>query len=109
MISIDSSRLKRLIEMETMKEIDESDAQARFDAVLEEVASDQTPVLIRRDQGRSVVLLPLESYQALESQALESTARVLGNPRNAKRLLDSIAQLEAAQRDLHPDPGSDPA
>lgn len=87
-----------------MKEIGESDAQARFDAVLEQVASDQRPVLIRRDRGRSVVLLPLESYQALES-----TARMLGNPRNAKRLLDSIAQLEAAQRDPRPDSDSDPA
>ena len=57
---------------------------------MEKVCEDHAPVIItRRNQG-SVVMMSLEDYQALEE-----TAHLLRSPKNARRLLESVAELEA--------------
>jgi antitoxin YefM len=57
---------------------------------MEKVCDDHAPVIITRKNERSVVMISLEDYQALEE-----TAYLLRSPKNARRLLESIAELEA--------------
>jgi antitoxin YefM len=56
---------------------------------LDQVCDDHTPIIITRRNKRSVVMMSLEDYQSLEE-----TAYLLRSPKNAKRLLESILELE---------------
>jgi antitoxin YefM len=47
-------------------------------------------VIITRKNQRAVVMISLEDYQALEE-----TAYLLRSPKNARRLLESVAELES--------------
>ena len=53
------------------------------------VCRDHAPVIVTRQSGNSVVIMSLEDYEALEE-----TAHLLRSPKNARRLMESIAQLE---------------
>ncbi|KJS73900.1 MAG: antitoxin YefM [Comamonadaceae bacterium BICA1-1] len=57
---------------------------------MERVCNDHEALIITRNGERSVVLLSLEDYQALEE-----TAYLLRSPANAQRLLAATAQLDA--------------
>jgi antitoxin YefM len=59
---------------------------------MEKVCDDHAPVIITRKNQRSVVMISLEDYQTLEE-----TAYLLRSPKNARRLLESIAELEAGR------------
>lgn len=75
-----------------------SDARARFAETMEKVCDDHAPVVVTRKNHRSVVIMSLEDYHALEE-----TTYLLKRPRNARRLLRSIADLDAgagASREL---------
>ena len=65
-------------------------ARSHLAETMEKVCDDHAPVIITRKNQRSVVMLSLEDYQALEE-----TAYLLRSPKNARRLLESIAELEA--------------
>jgi len=67
-----------------------SRARSQLVKMMEKVCDDHAPVIITRKNQRSVVLLSLEDYQALEE-----TAYLLRNPKNALRLLESVAELES--------------
>ena len=61
------------------------------------VCNDHAPVIITRKSESPVVMISLEDYQAMEE-----TAYLLRSPANARRLLESIVELEAgngAERD----------
>ena len=73
-----------------MDAISYSHARSNLAQTMEKVCDDHTPVIITRKNQRSVVLLSLEDYQALEE-----TAYLLRSPKNARRLLESITELEA--------------
>ncbi|MFM7317857.1 MAG: type II toxin-antitoxin system Phd/YefM family antitoxin [Isosphaeraceae bacterium] len=57
---------------------------------MDRVCSDHEPVVITRDNNRSVVMISLEDYQSLEE-----TAYLLRSPANARKLLHSIAELQS--------------
>jgi antitoxin YefM len=57
---------------------------------MDKVCDDHTPIIITRKNQRSVVIISLEDYESLEE-----TAYLLRSPRNARRLLESIAELES--------------
>jgi len=57
---------------------------------METVCDKHEPVIITKKDDHSVVMISLEDYQALEE-----TAYLLRSPENARRLLESIAQLES--------------
>ena len=57
---------------------------------MDQVCDDHTPVIITRNNQRAVVMLSLEDYEALEE-----TAYLLRSPKNARRLLESVAELES--------------
>ncbi len=67
-------------------------ARSNLAQTMERVCADHDPVIITRTKSPSVVMISLEDYEAL----LE-TAYLLRSPQNAKRLLDSIAELEAGK------------
>jgi antitoxin YefM len=57
---------------------------------MDKVCDDHTPIIIARKNQRSVVMISLEDYESLEE-----TAYLLRSPRNARRLLESIAELDS--------------
>jgi len=56
---------------------------------MEKVCEDHSPVIVTRRKSSSVVIMSLEDYNALEE-----TAYLLRSPKNTRRLIESIAQLE---------------
>jgi len=69
-----------------------SSARANLAGVMNRVCEDHEPLIITRNGDQSVVILSLDDYKALEE-----TAYLLRTPANARRLLASIAQLNAGQ------------
>lgn len=73
-------------------------ARANLAATMTRVCEDHEPLIITRNNAQSVVMLSLDDYKSLEE-----TAYLLRSPNNARRLLESIAELEAGlgvERDL---------
>ncbi len=59
---------------------------------MSKVCDDHSPVVITRKTAQPVVMISLEDYAALEE-----TAYLLRSPKNARRLLESIAELESGK------------
>lgn len=73
-----------------MEAISYTNARSNLAKTMEKVCEDHDPVIITRRNENSVVMMSLEDYQALEE-----TAYLLRSPKNARRLLESVAQLES--------------
>jgi len=71
-------------------------ARERLAETMERVCDDHTPIMITRKNERSVVMMSLEDYDALEE-----TAYLLRSPKNARRLLESIAELQSGGGKVH--------
>ena len=72
-----------------MKAITYTAARQNLAKTMENVCRDHAPVIITRKTTDSVVIMSLEDYEALEE-----TAYLLRSPKNTRRLIDSIVQLE---------------
>ncbi|MBN1446721.1 MAG: type II toxin-antitoxin system prevent-host-death family antitoxin [Bacteroidetes bacterium] len=72
-----------------MKSITYSHARQNLARVMEGTCRDREPVIVTRARNESVVILSLEEFEALEE-----TAHLLRSPTNARRLLESMLQLE---------------
>ncbi len=72
-----------------MNTITYSEVRAKLAETMEKVCDDHAPMIVTRKNSRSVVMMSLDDYQALEE-----TAYLLRSPKNAQRLLASIAELE---------------
>ena len=59
---------------------------------MEKVCDDHEPIVITRKSEGAVVMLSLEDYESLEE-----TTYLLRSPKNLKRLVESISQLEEGQ------------
>jgi antitoxin YefM len=75
--------------VKNMDSITYSKARTRLASTMKKVCESHDPVIITRQKEDSVVMLSLEDYKALEE-----TAYLLRVPANARRLLESIAELE---------------
>ena len=75
-----------------MKIVTYSDLRKNLATVLDGFIDDQSPVLVTRQNNQTAVLISLDDFNAYEE-----TAHLLKNPVNAKRLRDSIAQIEAGK------------
>jgi len=64
-------------------------ARTNLAKTMERVCEDHSPMIITRSKAQSVVMMSLEDYEALQE-----TAYLLRAPKNARRLLESIAELE---------------
>ena len=72
-----------------MKAITYTNARQNLAKTMERVCKDHSPVIITRKTNDSVVIMSLEDYESLEE-----TAYLLRSPKNTRRLIESIAQLE---------------
>jgi len=63
-------------------------ARADLAATIDKVVQDRTPVIIRKKK-EAVVMMSLADYESWAE-----TIHLLRNPKNAKRLMSSIASLE---------------
>lgn len=65
-------------------------ARQNLAKTIEKVCQDHAPMIITRKASDSVVIMSLEDYTALEE-----TAYLLRSPKNTRRLIESIVQLES--------------
>ena len=72
-----------------MEAITYTNARQNLAKTMEKVCQDHSPVIITRKKNDSVVIMSLEDYKALEE-----TAYLLRSPKNMRRLIESITQLE---------------
>jgi antitoxin YefM len=75
-----------------MNAITYSSARAKLADTMDRVCEDHEPVIITRNGEQSVVMMSLDDFKALEE-----TAYLLRSPKNARRLLASIASLEGGK------------
>ena len=73
-----------------MNTITYTSARSNLAQTMDKVCDDHAPVIITRKAAKPVVMMSLDDYVALEE-----TAYLLRSPKNARRLLESIVQLEA--------------
>lgn len=66
-----------------------SQVKNRWSEILNRVTEDRASLIITRDEAPPVVIMSLDEYESLQE-----TAYLLRSPKNARRLLDSIAELE---------------
>ena len=67
-------------------------ARANLADTMDRVCDDHEPIIITRNSQQAVVMMSLDDFKALEE-----TSYLLRSPKNARRLLESIASLEAGQ------------
>ena len=72
-----------------MEAITYTAARQNLAKTMEKVCEDRAPVIITRKASNSVVIMSLEDYEAFEE-----TAYLLRSPKNTRRLIESVAQLE---------------
>ena len=72
-----------------MKALTYTAVRSNLAKTMKEVCDDHDPVIITRKQHDAVVMMSLEDYEALNE-----TAYLLQSPKNTKRLLESIEELE---------------
>lgn len=72
-----------------MDAITYTEARENLAQTIQRVCRDHDPVIITRKRADSVVMMSLEDYESLTE-----TAYLLKSPKNARRLLAAIAELE---------------
>ena len=75
-----------------MNSISYTTARSNLAKTMEQVCEDHAPIAITRKGEGAVVMMSMDDYQALEE-----TAYLLRSPKNAQRLIGSIAELEQDQ------------
>ncbi|MBI4706707.1 MAG: type II toxin-antitoxin system prevent-host-death family antitoxin [Thermodesulfovibrionia bacterium] len=81
-----------------MRAITYTSARSDLAKTMKKVCDDHNPIVITRKNTEAVVMISLEDYEALNE-----TAYLLQSPKNAKRLIESIKELEKGkgkERDL---------
>lgn len=66
-----------------------SEAREKLASTMDKVCDDHAPIIVTRKNSQSVVMISLDDYQALEE-----TAYLLRSPKNARRLLESVAEIK---------------
>jgi len=69
-----------------------SEARAGFKTVMDNVCRDHNPTIITRTKGEHVVMLSLADFNSMEE-----TLYLLSSETNAKRLMESVAQVRAGK------------
>jgi antitoxin YefM len=84
--------------IDAMRTLSVSETRANLKSVLDRVVADKAPIAITRQKGEGVVMVSQSEWESIEE-----TLYLLRSPANAKRLLESIAELDAGkgvERDL---------
>lgn len=64
---------------------------------LDKVNEDHVPIMITRQNGKPAVIISLEDFKSYEE-----TAYLMASPKNAARLNQAIAEIEARKTVQHP-------
>ena len=72
-----------------MESISYTAARSNLAKKMDQVCDDHAPIAITRKGEGTVVMMSMDDYQALEE-----TAYLLRSPKNTRRLVESIAELE---------------
>lgn len=72
-----------------MRAITYTSARNNLAHTMQKVSDDQEAILITRKNNSAVVLMSIEEYESLAE-----TAYLMQSPKNAKRLIESIEELE---------------
>ncbi|MCE0484410.1 MAG: type II toxin-antitoxin system prevent-host-death family antitoxin [Methylacidiphilales bacterium] len=64
-------------------------ARENLASTMDKVCQNHDPVIITRNRNQAVVMMSLEDYSSLEE-----TAYLMRSPANARRLMESIAEIE---------------
>lgn len=75
-----------------MEVISSSDARKNLKSVMDKVVEDRSEAIITRRNGEAVVMVSLSEWNSI----LE-TEHLLRSPENARRLRESIAQLDCGE------------
>ena len=79
-----------------MRMMSYTESRARYAEVLDAVVNDREEVVVTRSGHEPVVIVSLDEFEALRE-----TAYLMRSPRNARRLLDAMERLEAAEGEVH--------
>lgn len=79
-----------------MQAISYSAFRSHLASTLDKVNEDHKPILITRQNGKPAVVISLEDFQSYEE-----TAYLMASPKNARRLNESIKQIESSKAIQH--------
>jgi antitoxin YefM len=79
-----------------MQAVSYDEAAENLEAMIDKVVADRTPLAITLERGEGAVLI-----SASEWVSIEETLYLLRSSKNAKRLPESIAELEAGGGETH--------
>jgi len=71
-----------------MRAITYTAARNNLANTMKKVCDDHAPIIVTRKNNEAVILMSLEDYEALTE-----TAYLMQSPKNAKRLIDSVEEL----------------
>ena len=75
-----------------MRAITYTSARNNLAGTMKKVCDDHAPIIVTRKNNEAVILMSLEDYEALTE-----TAYLMQSPKNAKRLIDSIEELNTGK------------
>lgn len=75
-----------------MDSISYSEFRSHLAGILDKVNDDHVPMLITRRNGKPAVLISLDDFKSYEE-----TAYLMASPKNAERLNEAIAEVEAGK------------
>ncbi|SOB80496.1 antitoxin YefM [Sphingomonas guangdongensis] len=79
-----------------MQTVSYTEARDNLKKVMDKAVADRAPLLITRQRGENVVMISADEWAGMEE-----TLHLMASPANAKRLLESIAELEAGGGEVH--------
>jgi antitoxin YefM len=80
-----------------MRIVSFSDARKGLKEVCDQVIENADAIIIHRRDAPNVVVMSQADYDGMQE-----TLHLLSSPKNAQRLLESIAQLRAGKFETHP-------
>lgn len=69
-----------------------TEARQNLAKTMEHVCNDHEPVIITSKRDKAVVMISLDDYKSMEE-----TTYLLRSPKNAKRLVEAISELESGK------------
>jgi antitoxin YefM len=79
-----------------MQTVSYTEARDNLKKVMDKAVADRAPLLITRQRGENVVMISADEWAGMEE-----TLHLMSSPANAKRLLESIAELDAGGGEVH--------
>lgn len=75
-----------------MRAITYTNARNNLAGTMKKVCEDHAPIIVTRKNNEAVILMSLEDYEALTE-----TAYLMRSPKNAKRLIESVEELNTGR------------